>query len=77
MTKEWKIFKNIDCPNCGDNVLVLSECPETEDDSMDLVYDDDECKCAADCGWKGNTIVEDENAWINDGNLDELETTKK
>lgn len=72
MKKEWKVFKNVDCPNCGNDVLVLSEIPGHHDPEKDLVFDDEECKCAGDCGWKGHTVVDDDNAFLNDGNIDEL-----
>lgn len=66
--KKWKIFENVSCPKCGDDVEVLSEIPDSEN----LVLDDEKCKCISECGWEGHTIVEDGNAWASDGNIDSL-----
>ena len=42
MTKQWKIFPAEDCPNCGSEVEVLSECPEEKDTEFDVYFMDGE-----------------------------------
>ena len=68
MVRKWKTFENVCCPNCGDDVLVLSAVLE----SINEVFDDEKCKCADSCGWEGHTVVDEDNAWVSDGNLDSL-----
>lgn len=73
MQKEWKIFAAESCPNCGDNLEVLSESHESNDTEFEQYFTDgEEVRCSAECGFKSAISVDDGEAWIQDGNIDEL-----
>ena len=75
MEKKWKIFHGDNCPNCGDALEVFSECPEEEDTVFEtLVYDGEPVRCMAECGFESCTeVTEDGNAYVQEGNIEELE----
>ena len=55
MKKKWKIFDNDHCPNCGNDVEVLSSCQEDG-----WVYGGEDARCASKCGFTGVTGVSEE-----------------
>ena len=73
MKKEWKVFMGEDCPNCGDNLEVLSECLEKDDtDSEQWFVDGEDVKCCADCGFISSLSVSDDGcAWVQDEDIDD------
>jgi len=78
MEKQWKILPNESCPNCGDNLEVFSENPEKYDtEFITMLTDGEDVRCAAFCGFKSALSVDPETceAWVQDGNLDELDVT--
>ena len=73
MEKEWKVFQNYDCPICGSQIEVLTECLESNDNEFEEFFTDgDEARCASECGFISAISVSDGEAWIQDGNMDEL-----
>lgn len=70
MEKKWKIFAGEDCPNCGDNLEVLSESPEENDTDFEQWFTDGEdVRCCSECGFKSAVSVSDDGeAWVQDGN---------
>ena len=73
MEKKWKIFAAESCPNCGDNLEVLSDSPESNDTEFEQYFTDgEEVRCCAGCGFKSSISVDDGEAWVQDGNIDEL-----
>lgn len=73
MKKEWKMIIGENCPNCGDNLEVLSECLEKDDtDSGQWFVDGEDVKCCGDCGFESAISVVDGEVWIQDGNINEL-----
>lgn len=73
MGKEWKILAAESCPNCGDNLEVLSDSPESNDTEFEQYFTDgEEVRCCAECGFKSAISVDDGEAWVQDGNIDEL-----
>lgn len=72
--KNWKIANWENCPNCGDEIEVLSECPEEEDTEFEQWFGDgEECRCAAKCGFVSCVSADENGAWMQEGNIDELE----
>jgi hypothetical protein len=72
--KKWKQYKlGESCPYCGDDIEVLTSCLE-EDDPEDgqAYYDGDDARCAAHCGFLSAVSVDEDEAWIQDGNIDDL-----
>jgi hypothetical protein len=74
MKKQWKIFASESCPNCGDNLKVLSSSLESKDTEFEQWFsDEEEVECCGACGFKSAISVSEEgDAWIQDGNIDEL-----
>mgnify|MGYP007017524116 CR=1 FL=1 len=73
MKKEWKVFESESCPNCGDAVKVLSQCPASNDLKDEQWFaDGEEVRCCADCGFISSISADDDGVWIQDGNIDEL-----
>lgn len=71
MVKEWKIFAAESCPNCGDDLEVLSD-KENDTEFEQFYADGEEVRCCAECGFKSSISVDDGEAWVQDGNIDEL-----
>lgn len=72
MQKEWKIFAAENCPNCGDNLEVLSESHETNDTEFEQFFlDGEEVRCCAECGYISTISVDDGEAWVKDGKFEE------
>jgi hypothetical protein len=72
--KQWKIWNSESCPNCGDAIEVLSECDENNDTEFEQWFmDGEDCKCVADCGFLSAVSADENGAWMQDGNIDELE----
>lgn len=73
--KKWKLFPSDNCPNCGDAVEVLSEAPEDADTDFQVnVFDGEEVRCAALCGFESCiSVSEDGAAYVQEGNISELE----
>lgn len=68
MAKQWQILKGESCPNCGDDIEVLSF-----NKSEPYLSDCDEVRCAAKCGFiSAISLTEDGELWLQYGNLDEL-----
>lgn len=71
-----KIFEKIfweECPNCGADLIVHSECDPINDTSTLMYFSDgDEVVCSENCGYISSISADDENAWLQDGNIDEL-----
>lgn len=76
MKKKWITLEGFDCSNCGDEVEVFTNAKqETENENFgSFVYDGDDVRCAAECGFKSYTIVHDEDSVSIDfdGNMDKL-----
>lgn len=77
MEKKWKIFESCSCPNCGNSIEVLSECPEENDTEFEVtVMDQEDVRCIAQCGFISCTDVSEEGyAGIQEGNINELENS--
>lgn len=76
MKKDEKIFIGDNCPNCGDNLIVITACREENDTEFEQwFYDGDDVRCIADCGFISSVSVDEDSGitYIADGNLDELE----
>lgn len=52
MDKRWRLFEGADCPYCGDDVEVLTDC------SPGLVWDGDKARCVS-CYCPGCMIVDE------------------
>jgi hypothetical protein len=73
MAKYEKIFNADSCPNCGDALIVSTDCTEENDNEFEQwFYDGEDVKCAADCGFISCVSADENGAWIQDGNIDEL-----
>lgn len=73
MGKEWKIFNAESCPNCGDYLEVLSDSHESNDTEFEQYFTDgEEVRCCARCGFKSAISVDEGEAWVQDGNIEEL-----
>ena len=73
MAKYEKILISESCPNCGDSLIVSTDCAEEDDTELgQLVYDGDEVRCAADCGFMSCVIADENGAWVEDGNIEDL-----
>ena len=72
MKKEWKALQHEWCPNCGDSLEVLSEYPESGDtETMQWLSDCDEVRCVS-CGFKSAVSVDEEDFFVQDGNIYDL-----
>jgi hypothetical protein len=75
MKKEWKNYILEDCPNCGDGLKILSECPASEDPPNYLTaVDGEEVRCCADCGFISCVSADEDGISVQDGNLEKLES---
>lgn len=73
MAKEWKVFASDNCPNCGNNLEVLSDCPEEKDTEFEQWFiDGEKVRCCSECGFESALSVDDGEAWIQEGNISEL-----
>lgn len=72
--KEWKLFEGGGCPNCGNDIEVYSEVPASEDTHGVKVYDTEEIRCV-ECKFRSCVSVDEGRAWVQDGNLEEIEET--
>lgn len=72
--KEWKLFEGGGCPNCGNDLEVYSVIPASKDNEHEgvLVHDDDPIRCV-ECKFRSAISVDEERAYVQDGNIDELE----
>ncbi len=76
MKKQWKHY-NDNCPNCGEDLEVFSAIPKEQETDDIQVYDGENVRCAAKCGFESCIDVsEDGNATVQDGNIDELENNQ-
>ena len=68
-----KIFMSDDCPNCGNALIVRTDCREENDtESKQWFCDGDEVRCAANCGFISAVSADENGVWIQDGNIEEL-----
>ena len=73
MEKAWKILKCEDCPNCGDALEVFSACQEGDDtEFVQYLMDGDDVRCAAGCGFLSAISADDDDVWVQDGNINDL-----
>lgn len=73
MKKEWKIFNATCCPNCGDDIEVLSECLTKDDTATKQWFiDGEEVRCVSKCGFKTSISADEAGVWLQYGNIDEL-----
>lgn len=74
MEKEWKTWEFDSCPNCGNALEVLSDCLAEDDDPLAGAYvnDEDDIRCVAQCGFKSCISADENDVWIQDGNLNDL-----
>ncbi len=73
MAKYEKIFIADNCPNCGDALIVSTDCAEENDTEFEQwFYDGEYVKCAADCGFISCVSADENGAWIQDGNIKDL-----
>jgi hypothetical protein len=78
MEKKYKIFHAEDCPNCGDQIEVLSEFPEEKDTEFEQWFMDGEyCRCVAECGFVSHISADGDNVYMQEGNIDELNERQK
>lgn len=78
MEKKWKTLPNECCPNCGGELEVFSENHEQYDtEFITMLTDGEDVRCVAKCGFESAMSVDNETgeAWVQDGNLDELDVT--
>ena len=72
MEKQWKLFPS-QCMNCGDRIEVLSECLQENDTEFEVfVNDGDDARCESGCGFLSTISADDGNAWLQEGNIEEL-----
>jgi hypothetical protein len=66
MEKKWKPY-NLDwCPNCGAELEVNSECPESEDThSRIYICDGEEVRCV-DCDYNSAISADEDGVWLQD-----------
>ena len=55
--KKWKQIEWFGCPECSGELEGFTEAEE------DLFFDDDPVRCA-NCGWEGEIIIVDNEAWV-------------
>lgn len=74
MAKEWKLFEGGGCPNCGNDLEVYSSVPASKDNSEEgvLVYDGEAVRCV-ECKFRSAISVDEDHAYVQDGNIDEIE----
>ena len=61
MVPKWKILNNEFCPNCGEELEVLSECPAEEDqDYQQWLCDGEKVRCTAKCGFESKVFIYDD-----------------
>lgn len=73
MAKYKKHLVCEDCPNCGDSLYVFTDCGEENDTEFEqFVQDGDLVKCAGNCGFESAMDVDENGAWVQDGNLEDL-----
>jgi len=66
MEKKWKIFEAESCPNCGDDLEVLSDSLESNDTEFEQYFTDgEEVRCCG-CSFKSTISVDDGEAWLQD-----------
>ncbi len=56
--KKWEPIGWFECPECSGELEGLTE---AEDD--DYFFDDDPVRCT-NCGWEGEIIIVDNEAWV-------------
>lgn len=66
-------YLGIECPNCGDDLLVLTDKQEVHNGENPYVGDSDEVKCC-ECDFKSNVIADDNGVYVDDGNINEIES---
>ena len=70
-------FKKIfweECPNCGAELIVTTECDPKGDTGTAIWFcDGDEVVCGDNCGYVSAISADDGGVWLQDGNIDELE----
>lgn len=73
MTKYEKYFWE-DCPNCGSELIVTTECdPKYDKDGKKWFCDGDSVRCADNCGFISAMSADEGGVWVQDGNIDELD----
>lgn len=81
MEKKWITLEGFNCSNCGDDVEVFTNCIQEPDNEEfgTFVYDGDDVRCMAECGFKSHMIVYDEDCvgMDHEGNIEELEPNKR
>ena len=70
--KTW-YYLGIECPNCGDDLLVLTDKQEIHNGENPYVGYSDEVKCM-DCDFKSHVIADDNGVYVDDGNINEIES---
>lgn len=60
MEPKWKILNNEFCPNCGEELEVLSESPAEEDGELQWLYDGEKVRCTAKCGFESQVSIYDD-----------------
>ena len=55
--KKWKLISWFVCPECGGELEAFTEAED------DFFFDDDPVRCT-DCGWEGEIIIVDNEAWV-------------
>lgn len=71
MTMFEKIFWE-ECPNCGAELIVKTECDPKNDTSTLMHLCGDEVVCSENCGYISSISADEDGVWLQDGNIDEL-----
>jgi hypothetical protein len=72
MIKYEKIFWE-DCPNCGAELIVTTECDHKDDnDGTTWFCDGDDVRCADNCGFISAMSADEDSVCVQDGNIEEL-----
>ncbi len=68
-----KEFPSEDCPNCGSELIVKTDCSPSDDNDFENFFnEDDEVTCSLLCGFKSIISVSDGEARVQDGNRNQL-----
>lgn len=69
--KTW-YYLGIECPNCGNDLEVLTDKQEIPENANPWVGDSDEVRCC-ECEFKSHVIADENDVYVDDGNINEIE----
>lgn len=60
MEPKWKILDNEFCPDCGEELEVLSASPADEFGELLFLCDGEKVRCTAKCGFESKVFIYDD-----------------